>query len=351
MNTNLTGTVVAVEANFYRVRLDVEVADECGHSELLCVRRARLKKIGQQVYVGDRVTVEEPDWQGKRGAIALVEARYNLLDRPPIANVDRVLLVFALTDPELDSFQLSRFLVNIAASNLPVIICLNKCDLIPDQKAIYWRDRLHTWGYDAITISTYTGKGIELLKNKVAQGVTIMSGPSGVGKSSLINLLIPGLEIRVGSVSQRVGLGRHTTRHVELFELSDRGFLADSPGFTQPTLTCKPIDLAECFPEAQHLLASESCQFHDCWHQDEPGCVVRGDWERYAHYCQFLGEVEANRAKVSASSTPETSLKSKAIAGGKVQQEPKLLKKRHRRQSRRFEHQNLDALYHEDDDL
>ncbi len=349
MNTNLTGTVVAVEANFYRVRLDVELAKACGHSQLLCVRRARLKKIGQQVYVGDRVTVEEPDWQGLRGAIAHVELRYNLLDRPPIANVDRVLLVFALTDPELDPFQLSRFLVNIAASGLPAIICLNKCDLISDEQAIYWLDRLHTWGYDAMAISTYMGKGIELLKDKIAQGVTIISGPSGVGKSSLINLLIPGSEIRVGSVSQRVGLGRHTTRHVELFELSDRGFLADSPGFTQPTLTCEPANLAKCFPEAQRLLITESCQFYDCWHLDEPGCVVRGDWERYTHYCQFLGEVETHSSKKSASSAPETSLKSKAIAGGKVQQEPKLLKKRHRRQSRRFEHQNLDALYQEDD--
>jgi ribosome biogenesis GTPase / thiamine phosphate phosphatase len=349
VKTNLTGTVVAVEANFYRVRLDLELAKAWGHSELLCVRRARLKKIGQQIYVGDRVTVEEPDWQGQRGAIAHVEARYNLLDRPPIANIDRVLLVFALTDPELDPFQLSRFLVSIAASGLPVIICLNKCDLIPDEQAVYWRDRLHTWGYDAIAISTYTGKGINLLKEKIARGVTIISGPSGVGKSSLINLLIPGLEIRVGSVSQRVGLGRHTTRHIELFELGDRVFLADSPGFTQPTLTCNPIDLANCFPEARRLLASESCQFHDCWHQDEPGCLVRGDWERYAHYCQFLVEVETRYSKVSSSSAPETSLKSKAIAGGKVQQEPKLLKKRHRRQSRRFEHQNLDALYHEED--
>jgi ribosome biogenesis GTPase / thiamine phosphate phosphatase len=348
VNTTLTGTVIAVEANFYRVRLDVELANECGHSVLLCVRRARLKKIGQQVYVGDRVIVEEPDWQGQRGAIAHVEARYNLLDRPPIANVDRVLLVFALTDPELDPFQLSRFLVSIAASGLPAIICLNKCDLISDDRAVYWRDRLCTWGYEAMAISTYTGKGIELLKEKIAQGVTMISGPSGVGKSSLINLLIPGLAIRVGSVSQRVGLGRHTTRHVELFELSDRGFLADSPGFTQPTLTCNPIDLANCFPEAQRLLTSESCQFYDCWHQDEPGCVVRGVWERYAHYCQFLSEVETHQHKLSASSTPETSLKSKAIAGGKVQQEPKLLKKRHRRQSRRSEHQNLDALYHDD---
>ncbi|WP_019502979.1 small ribosomal subunit biogenesis GTPase RsgA [Pseudanabaena sp. PCC 6802] len=348
MITNLTGTVVAVEANFYRVRLDSELADECGHSELLCVRRARLKKIGQQVYVGDRITVDEPDWQGGRGAISQVEPRRSLLERPTIANIDRVLVVFALADPEPDPWQISRFLVKVASSDLPAIVCLNKRDLVADAQVTSWCDRLQTWGYDAIAISTYTGAGIDLLKAQIAKGVTIISGPSGVGKSSLINLLIPGSELRVGRVSQRLGHGRHTTRHVELFQLSDRGFLADSPGFTQPALTCAPIDLAYCFPEAQRLLAHNSCQFHNCWHRDEPGCAIRGDWERYGHYLVFLDEVEAYDAKTAASSTPDPSLKSKAIGGGKVRQEPKLLKKRHRRQSRRSQHQDLDLYSNED---
>jgi ribosome biogenesis GTPase len=340
--------VVAVEANFYRVRLDAELADRYGHSELLCVRRARLKKIGQHVYVGDRVTVEEPDWQGLRGAISVVEKRRSLLGRPTIANIDRVLLVFALVDPELDPWQLSRFLVNIATSDLPVIVCLNKRDLVSDEQVTFWCDRLRTWGYDAIAISTYTGAGIDLLKQKLDRGVTILAGPSGVGKSSFVNLLIPGSELRVGRVSERLGHGKHTTRHVELFQLSDRGFLADSPGFTQPALTCEPINLVDCFPEAKHLLLRDSCQFHDCLHRDEPGCVVRGDWERYAHYIVFLDEVEAYDAKISAIATPDTSLKSKAIGGGKIQEEPKLLRKRHRRQSRRSQHQNLDEFNDED---
>jgi ribosome biogenesis GTPase / thiamine phosphate phosphatase len=347
--TDLTGTVVAVEANFYRVRLDPYLVNECGHSELLCVRRARLKKIGQQVYVGDRVTIDEPDWQGGRGAISQVEPRHSLLERPTIANIDRVLVVFALADPELDPWQLSRFLVKIASSDLPAIVCLNKRDLVADLQVKAWCDRLQTWGYDAIAISTYTCEGIDHLKAQIAEGVTIISGPSGVGKSSLINLLIPGSGLRVSKVSQRLGHGRHTTRHVELFQLSDRGFLADSPGFTQPALTCAPIDLARCFPEAQKLLSPANCQFHDCLHRDEPDCAIRGDWERYAHYLAFLDEVEAYAAKTAAITTPDASLKSKAISGGKVQQEPKLLKKRHRRQSRRSQHQDLES--YSDDDL
>jgi ribosome biogenesis GTPase / thiamine phosphate phosphatase len=339
--THLTGTVVAVEANFYRVRLDPYLVNECGHSELLCVRRARLKKIGQQVYVGDRVTVDEPDWQGGRGAISQVEPRHSLLERPTI-------VVFALADPELDPWQISRFLVKVASSDLPAIVCLNKCDLVADIQVKAWCDRLQTWGYDAIAISTYTGAGIDLLKAQIAEDVTIISGPSGVGKSSLINLLIPGSELRVGRVSQRLGHGRHTTRHIELFELGDRGFLADSPGFTQPALTCAPIDLARCFPEAQKLLSPATCQFHDCLHRDEPDCAIRGDWERYAHYLAFLDEVEAYAAKTAAITTPDARLKSKAIGGGKVKQEPKLLKKRHRRQSRRSQHQDLESYSGDD---
>ena len=351
----ITGTVLAVQANYYRVILDqaftLELLDESGQKfsqlvhELLCIRRARLKKIGQQICVGDRITIEEPDWQGGRGAISEVEPRRNLLDRPTVANVDRILLVFALAEPSLDPHQLSRFLVKAESTGVDVLLCLNKRDLVSAQIWQTWCDRLRSWGYPPIAISTYTREGIDELAQHLQTGVTVVAGQSGVGKSSLINLLIPNLQVRVGEVSQRLGHGKHTTRHVELFALPAGGYLADTPGFMQPNLTVTPQELTDCFPEARQRLASgESCHFNDCLHRrDEPNCVVRGDWERYEHYIAYLEEAIAYQQKLKNTANADASVKVKDTSDGKQQQEPRLLKKRYRRESRRSEHQNLET--------
>jgi len=350
----LMGTVLAVQANFYRVMLDhafcLELLDETGQKysqlvhELLCTRRARLKKIGQQICVGDRVTIEEPDWQGGRGAISEVAPRRNLLDRPTVANVDRILLVFSLAEPSLDPHQLSRFLVKAESTQVEVLLCLNKRDLVSDQIWETWRDRLKAWGYQAIAISTYTQQGLDQLASHLQTGVTVVAGLSGVGKSSLINLLIPNLAVRVGEVSQRLGHGKHTTRHVELFALPTGGYLADTPGFMQPNLTVTPPELADCFPEARQRLAAGVCHFNNCLHRrDEPDCVVRGDWERYAHYIAYLEEAIAYQQKLKNTANADATVKVKDISEGKQHQEPRLLKKRYRRESRRSEHQNLDT--------
>lgn len=355
----ITGTVLAVQANYYRVTLDqsfsLELLDESGQKfsqlvhELLCTRRARLKKIGQQICVGDRVTIEEPDWQGGRGAISEVEPRRNLLDRPTVANVDRILLVFALAEPTLDPHQLSRFLVKAESTGVDVLLCLNKRDLVSDQIWQTWCDRLKSWGYPPIAISTYTDEGINELAQHLQTGVTVIAGQSGVGKSSLINLLIPNLKLRVGEVSQRLGHGKHTTRHVELFALPAGGYLADTPGFMQPNLTVTPQELTDCFPEARQRLASgERCHFNNCLHRrDEPDCLVRGDWERYEHYIAYLEEAIAYQQKIKNTANADASVKVKNTSDGKQQQEPRLLKKRYRRESRRSEHQNLET---DDDD-
>ena len=350
----LTGTVLAVQANFYRVRLDrsfrLDLLDELGQpssqiiDELLCTRRARLKKIGQQICVGDRITIEEPDWHGKRGAISEVAIRRNLLDRPTVANVDRILLVFALAEPSLDPHQVSRFLVKAESTQVEVLLCLNKRDLISDELWLTWRDRFKSWGYPPVAISTYTQEGIAELGQYLRTGVTVVAGLSGVGKSSLINQLIPNLQVRVGEVSHRLGHGRHTTRHVELFALPAGGYLADTPGFMHPNLTVIPTELADYFPEAkQRLTVGELCHFNNCLHRrDEPNCLVRGDWERYEHYLTYLEEAIAYQQKLKNTANADDSVKVKDASDGKQQQEPRLLKKRYRRESRRSEHQNLD---------
>ncbi len=342
----ITGTVLAIQANYYRVGLDIVAEIDYPCPELLCIRRARLKKTGQNVYVGDRIAVEEPDWQGERGAISGIFPRRNLLERPMVANVDRVVLAFALAEPQIDPYQLSRFLVNLASQDLEVLLCFTKRDLVTPEFWYGWSDRLKNWGYKPLAISVNTGEGLEELRSCLSEGVSVITGQSGVGKSSLINFLIPDLNIRVNEVSAKLGLGRHTTRHVELFPIGDRGLLADTPGFTQPTLTCEPINLIDCFPEIQN--SQGSCQFRDCLHLNEPKCGIRGDWERYEHYCLFLQEAFAYETSQEAIATADKSLKSKSGQGGTTKEEPRLVTKSHRRNSRRSSHQQLEGSYSEE---
>lgn len=370
----LWGMVVAVQANYYHVKLDsgqqsavssqrsagsgqqvaaYQDADmartESGNLQaaslqmLLCTRRSRLKKIGQRVMVGDRVEVVEPDWMDGRGAIAQVLPRRSELDRPPVANADQLLLVFALVEPTLDPHQLSHFLIKAETTQLQVCLCLNKSDLATADERDHWHDRLQRWGYAPILISVHKAIGLAALETELSDRVTIVSGPSGVGKSSLINRLVPNSALRVATVSGKLGRGRHTTRHVELFELPTGGLLADTPGFNQPDLDCAPEDLATYFPEARSRLAVASCQFSDCLHRDEPNCVVRGDWERYEHYLHFLEEAIARQNALNKLGDSESTMKRKSDRDGE-QYEPKLETKKYRRPSRRVQQQTLQNM-------
>ncbi len=371
-NSELLGTVLAVQANFYRVQIDEEDKEIGGWGEgetreqgdkgirtssasfnsplLLCTRRTRLKKIGQQVMVGDRVVVEEPDWVDGRGAIADVLPRKSEIDRPAIANVNQILLVFAVTDPPLEPYQLSRFLVKGESTGLDVVLCLNKSDLISSQEQAEIKERLNSWGYQPTFMSVYKGINIDVVFNILKSKITVIAGASGVGKSSLINTLIPGTNLRVASVSGKLARGRHTTRHVELFEIPGGGLLADTPGFNQPDLDCTPSELVNYFPEARLRLKSGSCKFNNCLHRDEPDCVVRGDWERYEEYLEFLEEAIERQTWFKEQADPDSNLKLKTKGKGRTQYEPRLESKKYRRVSRKKQQQTLQELYKESEE-
>ncbi len=284
------GQVVALLANYCWVELDR--AGPAGRSRLLCTRRTRLGKSGQTIAVGDRVWVEGIDWSEGRGAVSALEPRVSLLERPAVANVARVVVVVALAEPDLDPLQLTRFLLTAEATGRPVLLVFSKADLVPPAVADDWCQRAVAWGYDALAVSTRTGEGLERLQQRLAgPGIAVLCGPSGVGKSSVLNGLCPELGLRVAAVSGRLQRGRHTTRHVELFPLAPGALLADTPGFNRPSLPAEPASLAGLFPEIRDRLSRGSCRFSNCLHQGDPGCAVGDDWERHALYLQCLADL------------------------------------------------------------
>ena len=340
----LLGTVTAVQANFYQVRLVDLDSTNSSKGSLLCTRRNLLKKIGQKVIVGDRVVIEEPDWKESRGVISQVLERKTELHRPPVANADQILLVFSLAEPNLDPWQLSRFLVKAESTELKTCLCLNKCDLVSKVDQQKWQQRLADWGYQANFISVLQQQGFRKLLEVLQNSITIVAGPSGVGKSSLINNLIPKVDLKTGKVSGKLQKGRHTTRHVELFDLPGGGLLADSPGFNQPDLNCDPLQLAWYFPEARQKLERQSCQFNNCFHRNEPNCVVKGDWERYEYYRDFLESAIAHKKSLQSSADENFSKKLKVKRSSKAKYEPILATKKYRQVSRRYKKQNLQDL-------
>lgn len=296
----LPGRVVALQANYCLVDLDgpcelgTDGSEPGRGGRLLCTRRTRLDKSGLQVCVGDRVMVASVDWRARRGSVVGLEPRHNLLQRPAVANVSQVVVVASLAEPGLDPLQLTRFLITAEATGQPVQVVLSKADLLPAAEVEAWCRRLEGWGYTPVAVSTHTGAGLAALRRQLGQpGIAVLCGPSGVGKSSLLNALAPDLELRVAAVSGRLRRGRHTTRHVELFPLAPGALVADSPGFNTPALPSDPQILVAAFPELLARLRASPCRFANCRHQGDPGCAMGGTWDRHGLYGRCLEEVEA----------------------------------------------------------
>ncbi|MCH9771968.1 MAG: ribosome small subunit-dependent GTPase A [Synechococcus sp.] len=275
--------VVALQANYLEVELD-QVSERIP-SRLLCTRRTRLSHRGEAVYVGDRVRVEAIDASHARAVVSHVEPRVSFLTRPPVANATTVVVALAVAQPAFDPDQASRFLLTAERTSLHVQLVLTKTDLLEPEALEQLRARLHAWGYPPLLVSTGSGLGLSKLKQSLAgSSLSVLCGPSGVGKSSLLNALIPELDLRIGAVSGRLQRGRHTTRHVELHRLEGEARVADTPGFNRPELPDDPRNLEVLFPELRAQLEPHPCRFRDCLHRDEPGCGVTREWERYPIY-------------------------------------------------------------------
>ena len=302
MNKNksnkLKGIVVALKANFLIVEIDYKNFKDNSVDQLyekirlLCTRRSKLNYQGLFIDVGDIVCVESIDFNNKRAVISEVEPRKSFLKRPAVANVTLVSICISVDEPLFDMEQTSRFLLTAECANIEPLIILTKIDLITKNDLILYINKFKSWGYDCIPVSIHNSQGIDSLIERFRKTkLTVLAGPSGVGKTSLINHLIPTVSLPTSSVSKKLKRGTHTTRHVELFAIGNGSLLADTPGFNRPEIVCEPSGFAFLFPEFRTQLSNSQCKFRNCLHRDEPGCVIDKDLERYPFYRENLEEM------------------------------------------------------------
>ena len=257
-----TGRIIRSLSGFYEV--------QTAEGMVTCRARGSLRRTGETPLTGDLVEIGVE--KGK-GMVEKILPRRNQFVRPAVANVDALVVFAANVNPVTEPFLIDRVAAIAGDQEVEVILCINKCDLDPaeDLTRIY----RHA-GFQVICASAETGAGVEELRDLIRGKLVAFTGNSGVGKSSILNRLCPELNLPVGEVSEKLGRGRHTTRHVELYHLGEDTYVADTPGFSSFDTDQMDVMLKEnlqyAFPDFGPYIGS--CQFHDCSHRKEPGCAV-----------------------------------------------------------------------------
>lgn len=280
------GRVISIQNNYYYVQYDNET--------WTCFLKGNLKKETRQnpenaVMVGDWVELDSIDNSNQSARIVEPVNRNNHLLRPKVANVDKAVIVYPAKEPEFDPVQVDRYLAKIKLANLIPVLCISKCDLIDETDSL---KPIITFYQDALKISVYNTSihqesSIKPLLDALKNTISVLAGPSGAGKSSILNTVKPELDLEVKEVSEKIGRGQHTTRHVSLIELSENTLVADTPGFSHLNFDdILPQDIQALYPEFDQF----NCDFSDCLHrEEETGCAVRGNlnsilpsrWESY----------------------------------------------------------------------
>lgn len=289
----MQGKIVKGIAGFYYVMVGTQVYE--------CKAKGIFRKDHQKPLVGDDVEMDILDEIKKIGNITEILPRKNALIRPAVANVDQALVIFAVMKPQPNFNLLDRFLVMMEQQDLSCVICFNKTDLDTDQAATEYREVYEKAGYKTITVSAKTGEGMENLLALLKGKTTTVAGPSGVGKSSLVNKLQSEIVMETGEISNKIERGKHTTRHSQILIISEDTFIFDTPGFSSLSLfDMEKEDLCRYYPE--FATYEKECKFGGCSHVTEPVCGVKQAVSegmvsklRYENYCLLYEELKQKK--------------------------------------------------------
>ncbi|MGN0383870.1 MAG: ribosome small subunit-dependent GTPase A [Eubacterium sp.] len=285
----IRGKIIKGIAGFYYVHVNRKGIYECKAKGIF--RNKSIKPL-----VGDNVEIDILDEELKKGNISGILPRNNELIRPAAANIDQALIVFAMSNPQPNLNLLDRFLVMMEYWNIDAIICFNKTDICSDEDITLYHDTYCQAGYKVLLTSISENNGIEEVRKVLNGKTTVLAGPSGVGKSSMLNALLDTTIMETGAVSDKIGRGRHTTRHSEIFNIGEQTYIVDTPGFS--SLYLENIECGQLrfyFPEFS--VYEGKCRYNGCVHINEPDCAVKKSVEegnipltRYKNYIQMYNE-------------------------------------------------------------
>lgn len=290
----MQGKIIRGIAGFYYVH----VADKGVYE---CKAKGVFRKNNEKPLVGDNVLLDVTDEENKKGNITEILPRNNDLIRPAVANIDQALVIFAAAKPEPNFNLLDRFLLMMQQKGIPCILCFNKKDLIEHGKCEEYYSIYKDTDATILFVSAKEKDGVEQIKELLSHKVTTVAGPSGVGKSSLINLFQDEIQMETGEISSKIDRGKHTTRHSELIAIDEDSFILDTPGFSSlGVFGCDKDTLKHFYPEYDKL--SDACRFAGCNHISEPDCAVKEAVEagelslvRYENYKQIYEELSKKK--------------------------------------------------------
>ncbi len=257
----------------------------------LCKVRKSINFKDQLIYVGDEVGIDNIDLKSKRAVITSLKKRKNLLARPSVANISNIYIIFSVEEPELNLSQVNRFLISAESMGVEVSLVLTKCDLISEKRRSFLIDKFGKWGYQAITLNFQKSDYFkDLLVDLKKKECSIFMGPSGVGKTTLLNMIIPGLKNSTAPVSNKIKRGKNTTRNIELFSISNKSYIVDTPGFNMQNLEVDVRFLPNLYSEIYKQVIDEGikCKFRNCLHMNDEGCNLDKSFERYSFYKEMI---------------------------------------------------------------
>jgi len=286
--------------NFFYVDILENNKNEKGRLRFLCKSRKNLYFKNQLIVVGDEVIISEINLAARTAIIENLIERKNYLVRPAIANITDIFIVISFKEPELNLSQVNMFLVNSEHLKVNVSLIITKCDLVSKEKRDFFYNKFSSWGYKPWLLSVAEEKGFkDFLVELKMRKCSILIGPSGVGKTTILNQIIPNINRATSDVSKKIKRGKNTTRNIELFYLKKGSYLVDTPGFNMQAINLDVKKIAYLFPELANQLEERgsNCKFRDCLHITEPGCQINRDFERYEFYKELVVNLKIHHSR------------------------------------------------------